>query len=905
MVAEGVKTSKVVMELAHEYGVSMPIAREVHRRGARGQLGRRRVPRAARPARRARPRCTGCPTPDSMARMRLRSRLPRQPGEDWVQARGAGRWTTGRQPRLAGTRRRRSGRARGRRRPDVVARLVDRRRGPLARAAREVAVRQALLGNSPVVETRLRVPSGDAVHRVYAARGPRRRGGARRRGAQRHARCRSRVALAIRPYDLSGAGPIGAHRARRAAGARRRRAGRRCCRARRAGSRSSDARRRRQRRRVRRATRSRCGRRRCSCADGLANGAFLFPLAHTATLRVALPLAGATRGRRALEPARAPSRSPPAGRRSRASARASRCPTVGCAMPSRPAPGSCSSAGPSRPCAAALDLLGFADEAARRCSPTPGARAPGRALAALAAHWSLTRDLDVGRRRGAARRGAGAAPGPARRRRRRGASATPRCPASRRCSTRPASRGRPRTCAAIAVDGARRPRRSARPRRAARHGQPDLDVALGRRRATTSPPTPRCSRPSADCWSARSTDGLALSPGVPDAWLGQGWEVHDAPDRGRPPVLRDPLARRPAGPALGARAARRRRPGAPHACPTLDPSWSTTEPRGEALLAPVAVPERPSAAARPHHPGHHRADAARPRVSDAACPGRRARRRCSRRSACRRTRSARPRTDGILVLLAIDKLALGQELRYDIAAACEGTGLPEEELRHIWRSLGLPRPAPGEPVFSDVDLGNLAAVADLMHSGVVSPEVTYGMTRVIGSSMARVASALDRRRQRAVPSDGRPRRRARTTSAARCSSRSPARPDGFLPDVPRGARAGVAPPPPGRARRRLLRGDAEDGPGLVVGFADLVGLHGAGPAGERRGAGRGRRPVRAARLRRGGRRRRARREDDRRRGHVPRRRPASARPRSRSGWPTRRTTPPSCPTCGSGWRSAR
>jgi glycerol-3-phosphate dehydrogenase (NAD(P)+) len=31
MVAEGVKTSKVVMELAHEYQVSMPIAREVHR----------------------------------------------------------------------------------------------------------------------------------------------------------------------------------------------------------------------------------------------------------------------------------------------------------------------------------------------------------------------------------------------------------------------------------------------------------------------------------------------------------------------------------------------------------------------------------------------------------------------------------------------------------------------------------------------------------------------------------------------------------------------------------------------------------------------------------------------------------------------------------------------------------
>ncbi len=45
-------------------------------------------------------------------------------------------------------------------------------------------------------------------------------------------------------------------------------------------------------------------------------------------------------------------------------------------------------------------------------------------------------------------------------------------------------------------------------------------------------------------------------------------------------------------------------------------------------------------------------------------------------------------------------------------------------------------------MFSDRDVRNLRAVAELMQSGVVSPEVTYGMTRVIGSSMARVASAL-------------------------------------------------------------------------------------------------------------------------------------------------------------------
>src|SRR3546814_5177653 len=102
----------------------------------------------------------------------------------------------------------------------------------------------------------------------------------------------------------------------------------------------------------------------------------------------------------------------------------------------------------------------------------------------------------------------------------------------------------------------------------------------------------------------------------------------------------------------------------------------------------------------------------------------------------------RATADGTLALLAIERLALTQDLRYDLAAASVGTDLPEEELRHIWRSLGFPDPQPGEQVFSDVDLENMAAVAELMHSGVVSPEVTYGMTRVIGSSMARIASAL-------------------------------------------------------------------------------------------------------------------------------------------------------------------
>ena len=54
MVAEGVKTSKVVMELGQRVRRRMPIAREVHRVVHEGGTGHRRLPGPARPARRPR-----------------------------------------------------------------------------------------------------------------------------------------------------------------------------------------------------------------------------------------------------------------------------------------------------------------------------------------------------------------------------------------------------------------------------------------------------------------------------------------------------------------------------------------------------------------------------------------------------------------------------------------------------------------------------------------------------------------------------------------------------------------------------------------------------------------------------------------------------------------------------------
>jgi hypothetical protein len=74
-------------------------------------------------------------------------------------------------------------------------------------------------------------------------------------------------------------------------------------------------------------------------------------------------------------------------------------------------------------------------------------------------------------------------------------------------------------------------------------------------------------------------------------WLGQGLEVHDAPTRhgrvsfavrwhGDRPALLWHLEPHPSV------------DGARLTAPGLDPTWSTTELRGEALLGAVALPEK-------------------------------------------------------------------------------------------------------------------------------------------------------------------------------------------------------------------------------------------------------------------------------------------------------------------------
>jgi hypothetical protein len=81
---------------------------------------------------------------------------------------------------------------------------------------------------------------------------------------------------------------------------------------------------------------------------------------------------------------------------------------------------------------------------------------------------------------------------------------------------------------------------------------------------------------------------LALAPSVPTSWFGRGWEVHDLPTAyghlsyavrwhaDRPALLWEVTAHDGATVRLHA--------------PLLDPSWSSDEPRGDVLLAPVDLP---------------------------------------------------------------------------------------------------------------------------------------------------------------------------------------------------------------------------------------------------------------------------------------------------------------------------
>ena len=141
-----------------------------------------------------------------------------------------------------------------------------------------------------------------------------------------------------------------------------------------------------------------------------------------------------------------------------------------------------------------------------------------------------------------------------------------------KAATRLARRGRPVPGVAALLDGVDQPEAADR-----------LRAAEG---ASEAQPGPAGAEPALVLPVDHAT--LALLPDVPPTWLGQGVEVHDAPTPHgpisfairwhgeRPALLWDLAAWADAGPVT-------------LTAPGLDPTWSSTERRGDALLAAPTV----------------------------------------------------------------------------------------------------------------------------------------------------------------------------------------------------------------------------------------------------------------------------------------------------------------------------
>ena len=172
--------------------------------------------------------------------------------------------------------------------------------------------------------------------------------------------------------------------------------------------------------------------------------------------------------------------------------------------------------------------------------------------------------------------------------------------------------------------------------------------------------------------------------------------------------------------------------------------------------------------------------------------------------------------DGTLGLLAVERMILADQAPdYTAAAVAEKSGLGPEALR-FWRALGFPDPGPDDRLFGEFDVEMLTLVDQLSKLGLIDFAEALQMTRVIGSSMARVASAqidaIEARVDEPVYKDG--------TEPGVLRARF------LIPAMPRILEYTWKRHLQVAARRRMVReAGAGDGTNLqAVGFADLVGF---------------------------------------------------------------------------------
>ncbi|MCX7619724.1 MAG: hypothetical protein N2037_02630 [Acidimicrobiales bacterium] len=195
--------------------------------------------------------------------------------------------------------------------------------------------------------------------------------------------------------------------------------------------------------------------------------------------------------------------------------------------------------------------------------------------------------------------------------------------------------------------------------------------------------------------------------------------------------------------------------------------------------------------------------------------------------------------DGTLHLLALERLVSLEPAVYTLEEVAAATGLDADAIRAYWRALGFPEPRPGEKLFSASDLEMLAAVLPFVAEGGLEPELAVQMARVIGSSLARIATAQIEAIERTISKHVDRLEGDDRSETGELHGASPEALNANDEDLVAAAQraAELLPMMPKlmefvwrrhlghAARRRIMRATADqETEGVCVGFADLVGF---------------------------------------------------------------------------------
>ncbi len=151
---------------------------------------------------------------------------------------------------------------------------------------------------------------------------------------------------------------------------------------------------------------------------------------------------------------------------------------------------------------------------------------------------------------------------------------------------------------------------------------------------------------------------------------------------------------------------------------------------------------------------------------------------------------------------------------YTPAELSESVGIDRTLAQRYWRALGFPDVGDDDRMFNDADVEALATVNAMLTMGFTSVDVSMQLTRVIGSSLARIAEAMVRSSDQRAR-QGRPLERDLFTMSADRTLETQSR---LLDYVWRRHLQAAS-------RRALMADDRSGRPTvqLAVGFADLVG----------------------------------------------------------------------------------